>query len=123
MLFHSPWTGSLRDEVFSAVLPPISAPTVPSGYKSVAVPVSATPNARVRFGYDAAFHCTTDADACVTGGTPWSYLRERPPPTACIAGCRINIPAIPGRPLYYRIEYTDRSGNITFEGQTSVVMP
>ncbi len=95
MLVLYPGTDTARQEVFITPTPPIAgAATLPSGYKTLAVTVPATPYARVKFGYDASFHCTTDADSCVTGGTPWSYLREAPAPTSCVSGCTVDVQAI-----------------------------
>ena len=124
MLVLYPGTDTARQEVFITPTPPIAgAATLPSGYKTLAVTVPATPYARVKFGYDASFHCTTDADSCVTGGTPWSYLREAPASTSCVSGCTINVPAIPGKVLYYLIEQTNSSGALRTALPTQVAIP
>ncbi len=119
-LIHTRWAG-LRDEAFVVRMPPIAgSSTVVSGYVPVAVAVPPAAWARVRFGYNTSFQCSSDGDACLTGGQPWSYARENPAPSACASGCTINVPAIPGRVLYYRIEQTDASGNLVSAGATVV---
>jgi hypothetical protein len=126
VFFRSRWAGGVRDEVFAVKIPPLDAPTYRGGFHRVPVKINASPSAshaRVRFGYNAAFQCTTDSDSCVTGGTPWSYARENPAPTACSSGCTILAPAIPGRPFYYRVERTNAAGALVATGATQVVVP
>lgn len=123
-LIYAPGTGSVRPEAFLLATPAIAgSPTLPSGYKTLSVAVPATAYALVRFGYDAGYHCTTDSDSCVTGGTPWNYAREGTTPTSCSSGCTISVPAIPGRPIYYRVDQTDASGNVLTAGAPVVAIP
>ncbi len=71
--------------------------------------------ARVRFGYSenglpGSFYCTARQEACVTGGSPYSFVSESPQWQACTGGCSIQVPAIPGRVLFYAIDTQDGSG-------------
>ena len=130
-LLHSRWAGP-RGEAFLVKIPPINPSQVGQGDPAVRpefqkfpvnVPASGQVGARVRFGYDAGFHCTSDSDSCVTGGTPWSYSREAPAPAQCAKGCTITVPAIPEHPLYYRVELTDANGNTIKPYETRVAIP
>ncbi len=130
-LLHTRWAGP-RGEAFLVKMPPINPsqpgqgdPAVRPEFQKfpVNIPASGQIGARVRFGYDAGFHCTTDADSCLTGGPPWSYSREAPEPAQCANGCSITVPAIPEHPLYYRVELTDASGNMVKAYETRVAIP
>jgi len=77
------------------------------------VPVRVGPHAlakvRARFGYAEngpadKYYCTSRQVACTTSGAPFAWVDETQKVQDCPAGCTINIPAIPGRVLYYVVE-------------------
>jgi hypothetical protein len=69
---------------------------------------------RVAFGYAengnaANFYCTSRAETCYTStsatvANPFAYASETQGYTACSGGCTVQIPAIPGRILYYQVQ-------------------
>jgi hypothetical protein len=67
---------------------------------------------RVRFGYSdtgatgASFYCTSRAEDCLTdtASVPFAFEGDTLTPAACTNGCTINVPAIQGRILKYRVE-------------------
>ena len=67
-------------------------------------------HARVRFGYgDTAgtrFYCTTRAEECLTDGSlsPFAFAADSLTEVACSPSCTINVPGVPGKILYYRVE-------------------
>lgn len=78
-------------------------------FQNHAVKIGPGPDARIRFGYDEALKCTSRNDQCLTTPTPtaadpYMFLSEGASYQSCSTGCTINIPAIPGRVLYYAIE-------------------
>lgn len=78
-------------------------------FQNVSVNIGPGPDARIRFGYNDALQCTSRADQCLTTPTPttadpFMFLSEGASYTSCSNGCTINIPAIPGRVLYYAVE-------------------
>jgi hypothetical protein len=80
--------------------------------------------ARVRFGYNTSFHCTERSEACVTdvNVTPFAYAESDALTAAnCAAGCSITVPAIPGRLLYYRVEWFN--GTTWTNGDTLTAVP
>ena len=86
------------------------------------------PQARIRFGYAengpvSSFFCTSRQESCVTDTqmTPFAYAQtDALHPTSCAGGCNIDIPAIPGRVVYYRVERMDTQGNVAFTGPMKV---
>lgn len=84
----------------------------------VATPISVTVGnayARVRFGYGenglpADGRCTAYAESCITDPavTPYAFITTDSaslnPLSSCASGCIINVPALPMREMYYRIE-------------------
>lgn len=118
------WPDGVRCDEFGVQLPPWPNPqdTTTNKTQYVSVPVTigayaAAPNVRVRFGYaengpPSAFYCTARADACWATGTPFSFASESPSFTSCTSGCTINIPAIPGRTVYYEVDRKDANNNI-----------
>jgi hypothetical protein len=84
------------------------------------------PQARIRFGYAengpvSSFFCTSRQESCLTDAqlTPFAYEQtDALNATACGGGCTIEIPAIPGRVVYYRVERLDTQGNLVFTGPT-----
>ncbi len=125
------WLDGARNELLMARLPPWPNPQDVTTNRSTFVPQSITiaananqPGARVRFGYGenglpGNYYCTPRQEACVTGGTPYSFQSENPSFQSCSGGCTVPIPAIPGRVLYYAVDRQDGSGN-TIPGSTQV---
>jgi hypothetical protein len=125
------WPDGARNDLLIAKLPPWPNPkdvtTNRSNFiqQSVTVAASANlPGARIRFGYGengppASFFCTARQEACVTGGAPYSFQSENPQWQSCAGGCTIQVPAIPGRVLFYAVDRQDGNGN-TVPGQTQV---
>jgi hypothetical protein len=89
-------------------------------------PYPEAPSARIRFGYAEngpaeSFFCTSRQESCVTDSAqePFAYaLTDNLTPVACAAGCSMEVPVIPGRVVYYRIERLDGDGNVLFTGPT-----
>ena len=125
------FVNGLRNDYFAMKLPPW--PGGESGLDSLTrtefVPVQrALPGgqgayARARFGYaengpPTSFYCTSRQEACSTeipsaaAADPYSYLSEAVTRLGCNTGCKITIPAVPGRVLYFVIDRLDGSGNI-----------
>jgi hypothetical protein len=81
-------------------------------------------HARVRFGYNTSFYCTERSEACVTDAKAAPFAFEQSDtltPTSCASGCTINVPAMPGRLLYYRVETFD--GSTWTSGDTMTAQP
>jgi hypothetical protein len=127
------WLDGVRNDLLIAKLPPWPNPQDLTTNRSDFIPAPVTagassnlPSAHVRFGYAEngpvnSFFCTARQEACVTGGTPWSFASESPAWEACSGGCTIQVPAIPGRILYYAIDRQDGTGN-TVPGSTQVLI-
>ena len=122
------WLDGARNDLLIAKLPPWPNPrdvtTNRSDFISQSITVGANPGypgARVRFGYaengpPASFFCTPRQEACSTGRVPYGFQSEVPQWQSCPNGCRISVPAIPGRVLYYSIERQDGNGNVLTGG-------
>jgi hypothetical protein len=119
----------VREDLIGVQVPPFPNPqdrtTNKSQYVNVPITIgayAAAPNVRVTFGYAEngppnAFYCTARADACwATSTSPFSYASKSPSFTSCSGGCTVNIPAIPGRTVYYEVDREDANNNI-FLGQ------
>jgi hypothetical protein len=131
-LFPGYWLDGVRNEVLLVKLPPWPGPDR-SGidratFVNVPVSVSRAPEyvrARVRFGYAengpaGTFYCTPRRDVCSTGGDPFAWESERPVWEACASGCKIAIPALSGRVLYYAVDRKTADGRIN-PGRPQVV--
>jgi hypothetical protein len=79
----------------------------------VTIPAAAGANqARIRFGYvdystaGSNFYCTSRAEDCLTDIAldPYAFAGDTLSPTSCASGCTIQVPLIPGRIAYYRVE-------------------
>jgi hypothetical protein len=118
MFFNCFFCSGVRTDLFAAKLP-----NFPSGQSVLSatwatVPVSLGPSsaynqARVRFGYGengnpANLYCTPRAESCVASSAapaPYGFVTSDGPAwQTCSSGCTINVPAIPGRVLYYAVE-------------------
>lgn len=69
---------------------------------------SSSTYAEAQFGYiengtTSSFYCMGRADACNTSGTPYGFEGLPRVLQSCVGGCTIQIPAISGRMLYYRV--------------------
>lgn len=134
---NSGWVDGVRPEAMMVKLPP---PPVDDGvdrssYLPVRVniaPDASATRARVRFGYAengpvSAFFCTSRQEACVTDDqvAPFAYEKvDALTPAACSAGCTLQIPALPGRVVYYRVERLDDDGNVlSTDGTQAAVAP
>lgn len=80
-----------------------------TGYANYSVHLgSESAYAEIQFGYaengsTENYYCTSRAESCNTSGSPFSFESETRTLTRCTGGCRIRIPALPGRVVYYRI--------------------
>lgn len=116
--------GKARNDLMLLKLPPY--PDVESTNRGDFVPVPITlaaasgyPNARARFGYSENgppqnLFCTPRQVACTTstnGSLPFVWADETQTVQVCTTGCKITIPAIAGRVLYYVAERQDALGN------------
>jgi hypothetical protein len=84
--------------------------------------------ARVRFGYaengvPGQFYCTSRQEACLTDAavTPFAYAQtDTLTATDCRNGCTINVPALSGRILYYRVEKSPNGSSGWVNGQMQI---
>jgi hypothetical protein len=140
LLYYPQWgwiynTNNFPQPAWAAKVP--AYPTIPSTPLNQFVPVSVTlPSsqysyARVRFGYAengavSSFYCTQRPESCSTdipSGTPsdpFSYLSETVTRKTCSSGCSINIPAVPGRVVYYVVDRVDSGGTVQWTGPMQV---
>lgn len=127
LLFAADWAGGTRTDLFTASLPPFPATSTPAtDYRQIPITVTA-PTASVAFGYGengdpAKLYCTSRQEACRTDAKMVFAYEHEATWQSCADGCTINVPAIAGRVLYYRIGVTDANGNVA-QGklQTQVV--
>lgn len=110
------WIQGVRESVLLAKLPPYpDKEERHNSYSTLTVqigPRDGMTQARVRFGYNTSFECTGRRESCVTDEKlePFAFDSEASSAVACSGGCSIEVPAIPGRLLYYRVEgYYDSS--------------
>jgi hypothetical protein len=136
VFFPLMWYDGVRMDLVAMKLPPwLGSPAKDSENPSygqtlvnirVGLGPSYAPNARIRFGYaengqfleDGPPPCTTRQEACSTEipqanpSDPYSFMGESRTLRNCATGCTINIPAIPGRVLYYKVDRIESSGNV-----------
>lgn len=131
LIFRTLWANNYNHQILLAKMPPLPpadnvnrAEFIPLAVTVGPAPTgSAATNAVVEFGYNASFHCTSRAEACVKGNAAgYAFDYENVPAVACANGCRIEIPALPQRVVYYRIVRKDSSGNRLWEGPTEVLV-
>jgi hypothetical protein len=97
---------------------------------SVPIQIPSKPGAAaavIDYGFDENFRCTSRADGCVANGNaptapnPFYWASETYTGAPCTSGCKINIPAIGGRMVYYRTRYLNSSGATVLTGKTAVI--
>lgn len=109
---------------FAMKLPPfpgLSTTPLPDRTTFVSYPVQvfaqSGDSVRVSFGYGEngdvnRFYCTTRQETCWTSASatpsnPFVFGSESQNRTNCNLACTVNIPAIPGRMLYFSVEHSD----------------
>jgi hypothetical protein len=131
LIFRTLWANGYDHEILLAKIPPAPVPdnVNRTDFVPLAVTVGAAPagtsatQAVVEFGYNTSFHCTSRAETCVKGNAAgYAFAYENPATVSCATGCRIDIPAIPQRVVYYRVVRKDASGNRLWEGPTEVLV-
>ena len=129
--FSTPYVNGFRNEYFAMKLPSWpAAQSRDSQNRGTFIPlpraVKQSPGAafaRARFGYaengpPSNFYCTSRAEGCSTEipsaspNDPYSFVSEAATHLACDTGCVVKIPAIPGRVVYFVIEYLNSAGNL-----------
>lgn len=108
-----PIAGYWRDALLK--LPPW--PAVDSVNRGDFIPVSISlkppaglnvDNAVVEFGYDKNLYCTSRTEKCIKGmqsGNKYDFAEDSVPGVPCRSGCKITVPTLSQRVLYYRILY------------------
>ncbi len=134
-VFACDWCDGVRTELFMYKLPPLPGSTEQTrpGNDFRLLTVTLGPNAeldqaRVRFGYGengnpANLYCTTRQENCSTtadSSMPFAYESEGPVWQSCSAGCTIQVPALPGRVLYYAIDRKSSSDGTVQLGELRV---
>jgi hypothetical protein len=136
--FGPGWIDGVRPDMLMMKLPPWPN-TQQDGTRTGFVPIQFDlpaneqyAKARIRFGYAengpvGSFFCTSRQEACVTDMqlAPFAYEQsETLTPVECQGGCKISVPAIPGRILYYRVErLNDGGGNTSQEPVKARAIP
>jgi hypothetical protein len=117
-VFACNWCDGVRNELFMAKLPQLPTPnqTQPQNdFQPVQVTVGVSAEmdqARVRFGYaengaPSSYYCTARQENCSTttnSSMAFAYESEGPLWQSCSTGCKISVPALPGRILYYAVD-------------------
>ena len=131
LIFRALWANNFNHEILLAKIPPMPAPdnVNRTDFIPLAVTVGPAPNgttathAVVEFGYNTNFHCTSRAEACVKGSAAgYAFAYENVAGVSCATGCKIEIPAVPQRVVYYRVVRKDASGTRLWEGPTEVLV-
>ena len=116
------WGDGRRSDVFGVKLPPWPADdSIPrNNFVNVTVGVGgqAGSSVRIRFGYNQNLYCSTRLEQCstaVANSDPYAWVSEPQNWTACgsAAGCKINVPAVSSRILYYVIDRMNAAGAVT----------
>jgi hypothetical protein len=86
---------------------------------TISIPANAGLSAYIQFGYMengpvTSYFCQSRQEACIAnaatvGATPFSWASENPTFMPCASGCKIQIPGIAERMLYYQVKYSDNS--------------
>ena len=132
-IFTCDWCNGVRSDLYWAKLPPTppADTTSRSTYVNSPVILRGKPGdqVRIRFGYGengppASLFCTTRQESCATDGSaaqPFVWLSETQHYTACDSGCTVNIPAVPGRVVYYIVDRLNGSTTMSGPLQTAAV--
>jgi len=139
-IVRAPFFNKTRAEVFLAKLPPWPAPDSIARTTFEPVTIKLTPpsslgvnNAIVQFGYaengpSTSFYCTSRRETCiatsatVNEASPFAYAAESPAGAPCATGCTIQIPGIPQRIVYYRIQYRDAANQLLAQSALEVAV-
>jgi hypothetical protein len=125
------WHNGVHPDLLAVKMPPPAPTDNIDRTDYVAIPVSLPAGSgyvRIRFGYAengsaAAFYCTSRQEACVTDASvaPFAFAQTDTLTAAdCRNGCTINIPALSGRVVYYRIEKSANGTTGWVNGVTQV---
>ncbi len=127
MLFvlpNDPFYGNGAGQLFYAKIPPFTVDaTLRNDFLSIPVTIPANASATsasVIFGYaengsPENFYCTSRKEACVKASesaSDYSFASASYTPVSCASGCTINIPAIPERIVYLKVQYHSANGSI-----------
>jgi hypothetical protein len=118
MLVWSDFMSGQRNALLLVKVPPF--PGVDGVNRTDYIPYSVTipakpgvNNALVQFGYNTSYFCTSRQEVCLQGnGTQFNYQSEHPAGVPCTNGCKIPVPAISQRVLYYQVILRDVNNNI-----------
>jgi hypothetical protein len=136
MLFTLPYTsfyGEGSGQLFYAKLPPFTTDsTIRDDFMDIPVDIASNPeatSASVLFGYaengsSENFYCTSRKEACIKGNQSnknYNFVSEGYTPVSCSSGCTINIPGIPSRVTYLKVQYHNASGTVISTLNTQVV--
>src|SRR6185369_10431442 len=124
----SVWLNGYRTELMMAKLPPWPPDDTTSRGTFIQVPVdvdgSEDRSVRIRFGYDTNLFCTSRLEECSTpSGFPFTWKSEPQTWTTCSGSCKITLPALSGRVLYYVVDTADSNNNITTSDMVAVPIP
>jgi hypothetical protein len=130
--FSTPYVNGLRNEYFAMKLPPWPGGTYGQQddpakradfirYQVAVPPAPGAAYARARFGYAengpvSSFLCTSRGEACSTDiptASPtdlYSFMSQATSHQACTSNCKLVIPAVSGRMLYYVIDRLNSAG-------------
>ncbi len=132
ILLNGDYINGVRSDLLLAKVPP--KPSEDSTNRTTFVALerqvnsapAGTSTAAIEFGYDPEFRCTSRSEACVATepalneAAPFWYASEQYAGAACANGCRITIPAVPQRVVYYRFLYRKADGAVLARGATMV---
>ena len=116
------WADGRRSDIFGVKLPqwPNEDSIARNTFVNITVSLGSQPGSsvRARFGYDTNLFCSTRQEQCstaVSNADPYAWVSEPQTWTACSIGssCKINIPAVSGRVLYYVVDRQNASGTVT----------
>jgi hypothetical protein len=128
------YLNGIRSDYMLAKLPPYpAAPDSQNRNTFVRVPVQVaspppgTSNVVVEFGYNTSLFCTSRSETCVatqatvSDANPFYFASETYSGAGCVGGCKITVPALPQRVLYYRTRYRKADGTTVATGQMQVL--
>jgi hypothetical protein len=142
--FSTPYVNGLRNEYFAMKLPPWPGgtygdqddPAKRADFIRYQVSLPSAPGAtyaRARFGYAengpvASLFCSSRQEACSTDiptATPtdlYSFVSESVSHQACTSGCKLVIPAVSGRSLYYVVDRLNAAGTVVSTSPLNVTV-